>query len=370
MYKISYDGLKKQNLFIKKDLNKEFNFIMDYSYKKEDKYIKKFEKDFAKFCETRYCVGTANGTSAIQFALIALGIQRGDEIITVPNSFIATALAISNIDAKPVFVDVDEDTYNIDVEKIEDAITERTKAIIPVHLYGQMADMKPIQKIAKNYGLKIIEDAAQAHGAKYNGKKAGSLSDVGCFSFHHSKNLSGFGNGGAIVTNKKDIFRKIKILRNPTADDELVIHSKRTPSYLDTIQIAFLNSKMKYFKEWNDKKRKIAECYYENLNKKKIKLPKEAKNCRHTFRDFCILIKKRSLLKYYLLTRGIETRIHYHQPIHLAKPFKHLSYDIGSFPISESICKNVLSLPIHPFLIKKEVKYIINKVNKFCKILN
>lgn len=363
--KIKYDSFLYEHEFIKKDLIDEIKKILGYTFQQQQIYLKKFEKLFAKYCKTRYAIGTNSGTTALQLSLLALEVETGDEVILPPNNYIATALAVSNIGAKPVFVDIDERTYNINADKIEAAITDKTKAIVPIHSYGQMADMKSIMKIAKEYKLKVIEDAAQAHGATYEGKKVGSIGTVGCFSFYHSKNLGGYGNGGIVITDKKNIAKNIRILRDPESNNPFLLNSKRTPAYLDTIQIAFLKTKLKYLDSWIKKRREIAKKYKKSINSKNIILPEE--NCKtvHTFRDFPILYKKRDILKYFLLMRGIETRIHFSYPIHLTATYKYLGHKKGSFPITEKICKSILSLPIYPFLKEQEIDCIVKNINKF-----
>ncbi|MDP2907445.1 MAG: DegT/DnrJ/EryC1/StrS family aminotransferase, partial [Nanoarchaeota archaeon] len=229
----------------------------------------------------------------------------------------------------------------------------------------QMCDMEAIKKISKKYGLKIIEDAAQAHGATYKGKKPGHYSDAACFSFYHTKNLGGYGNGGMVITQKKEVMKKIRMLRNPESNTLFLLNSKRTPTYLDTIQIAFLKIKLKYLDSWIKKRREIAEKYKNFINRKDIILPKEDSHGFHTYRDFPILTKKRNMLKYYFLAKGIETRIHYPLPIHLTKTYNHLGYKKNDFPITENICKTVLSLPIHPFLKEEEINYINKNLNNF-----
>lgn len=330
-------------------------------------YTKKFERKFAKLCNTKFSIGTHSGTAALQLSLAALGIGKNDEVITVPNTYIATALAISNTGAKPVFVDVDEETFNIDVDKIEEAITDRTKAIMPVHLYGQMADMNPILRLAKKYDLKVIEDACQAFGAKYYNKKAGSLGHVGCFSFFTGKNLGGLGNGGAIVSNNKPFIKSVRILRDPESNDYRLINSGRTPCYLDAIQAAFLTAKLEYVHKWIQLKREKANLYNELLQDTNIYLPKENKKIQSTYYSYVIRLKERDKFKKFLDKNHIETQIEYPMPIHMTKTFEYLGYKEGDFQTTEKLNKEILSLPISPFLKNEEIEKITLSIKKFYK---
>jgi dTDP-4-amino-4,6-dideoxygalactose transaminase len=344
-------------------LEKILSFRSDYEFWF---YEREFEREFAKYCGKKFGVGVASGTAALQLALVAAGIKPGDEVITVPYTFIATALAISNVGAKPVFVDIDAKTYTIDVDKIEEAITERTKAILPVHLYGHPCNMDKIIKIAKEYGLKVIEDCAQAHGSEYKNKKI-PVGDVGCFSFHTSKILGGLGNGGIVVTDDKEIKRKIEILKDPTANEELVRLSKRTPCELDAVQIVFLKAKLPFLKKWVEKRRKNAQIYSEELVGTSIKPPVEDKNVKHSYFRYVIRLNKRDKLQRFLFKNGVETRIEYSLPIHLTKTFRYLGYKNGDFPVAEKCSGEVLSLPISQFLEEEEIKKIIGLIKLFIK---
>ncbi len=364
---ISFNNYDRQHLEIRERLNNELNRILNFRSDYEFWfYEKKFERDFAKFCGKNFGAGVASGTAALQLALLAAGIKDGDEVITVPYTYIATTLAISNIGAKPVFVDIDSKTYTIDVNKIEDAITEKTKAILPVHLYGHTCNMDEIVKIAKKYGLKIIEDCAQAHGSKYKNKKV-PVGDIGCFSLHTSKILGGLGNGGMIVTNNREIKRRVEILKDPTANEVLVRLSKRTPCELDAIQIAFLKAKLPFLEKWIKKKREIAQIYNEELEGTRIITPTEDKNAKHSYFRYVIRLDKRDKLQKFLFRHGVETRAEYDLLLHLTKTFKYLGYINGDFPVAEKCSKEVLSLPINPFLKEEEIKKITKLVKIFDK---
>ncbi|MDP2926336.1 MAG: DegT/DnrJ/EryC1/StrS family aminotransferase, partial [Nanoarchaeota archaeon] len=347
-----------------RELSIILNFCTDFEFWS---YTKKFERKFAKLCNTNFSVGTHSGTAALQLSLAALGIGKNDEVITVPNTYIATALAISNTGAKPVFVDVDEETFNIDVGKIEEAITDRTKAIMPVHLYGQMADMNPILRLAKKHDLKVIEDACQAFGAKYYNKKSGSLGHVGCFSFFTGKNLGGLGNGGAIVSNNKLFIKDIRILRDPESNDYRLINSRRTPCYLDALQVAFLTAKLERIKDWIRLRREKAKLYTELLGGYDLILPSEGKNMKHSYYSYVIRCKQRDKLRKFLFKHRIETQVEYNLPIHLTKTFNDLNYSPGDFPVTEKLNKEVLSLPISPFLRNDEIEQIALNIKKFYK---
>lgn len=362
---ISFNNYDRQHLQIREILNKELNKILKFRSDYEFWfYEREFEREFAKYCKKRFGVGVASGTAALQLALIASEIKAGDDVITVPYTFISTALAISNVGARPVFVDIDPETFTIDVNKIEDVITEKTKAILPVHLYGHPCKMGEIIKIAKKYGLKIIEDCAQACGSEYKNEKT-PVSEIGCFSFHTSKNLSGLGDGGIIVTNNKKIRRRVEILKNPTSNENLLRFSKRTPCDLNTIQIAFLKAKLPFLEKWIERKREIAYIYNNELEGMEIMTPAEDKNIKHSYFRYTIRLNKRNKLQRFLFRNGVETQINYDLPIHLTKTFEYLDQKRGDFPIAEKCSNEVLSLPMNPFLKEEEEMKIVNLIKSF-----
>jgi len=366
--KIQYHSFSYQHNQIKDNLIKELNNVLNLSSEYELwLYVKKFEKEFAKYCGTNYAIGTSSGTTALQFSLLSLNIGERDEVITVPNSYIATALSISNTGAKPIFVDINPDTYNIDVDKIEEKITDKTKAILPVHLYGQSANLDPINKIAKKYNLKVIEDACQACGGGYKNKRLGSVGDAGCFSFYISKNLGGLGNGGIVVSNDKRTIEKIPKLKNPESNDRFLIKSKRTPAYLDAIQVAFLNAKLPFLEEHIKLKRNNAKLYNEFLRDADIILPKEEGSIKPSYYSYVIQTKKRDKLKKYLNRKGVETLIEYKTPIHLTKTYDYLGHNLGDFPITEKINNQILSLPIGIHVSIKDISHISKNINNFIR---
>lgn len=323
------------------------------------------ERALGKISKRKYVIGVSSGTAAMQFSLLALGIGEGDEVITQPNTYVGTALAISNTGAKPKFADINPDTMLIDLNKLEEKITEKTKAILPVHLYGQMIDMKEISKIARSNNLHLVEDAAHSMLASFDGIIPGDLSEAACYSLHPNKNLGAATNGGIVITKERKIFRGIEILRDPRSNNPLLLKSHRTPAYLDWIQMIFVKTKLNHLEKWTSKRREIASIYLNEIKNKKIILPKIDRRAYHVFCEFPIRAKKRDKLKKYLKSKGIETAIHYTTPIHLQEIYKHLKHRKGDFPASEELCSQVLCLPINPFLEDEEVSYIVKSINNF-----
>jgi len=365
-------NLRLQYQKIKKEVDKAIfktiksgNFILE-------KNVEKLEKKIANFVGTKYAIGVNSGTDALLLSLKALGIKRGDEIITTPFSFIATAEVIANSGAKPIFVDISPKTFNIDVSKVKKAVTRKTKAIIPVHLYGQMTHMKEILSIAKKHKLYIIEDVAQAIGAKQkiNGswKMAGGIGHLGCFSFFPTKNLGAFGDAGMVTTNDKKLAEKIKLLRNHGTTKKYHHEILGTSSRLDELQAAIILAKMPFLKSWNQKRIKIVQFYNRNLkNVGDIITPETEKNNFHIFHQYTICTKYRDKLKKYLERKNIPTAIHYPTPLYLQPVFKYLNHKKGYLPESEKIGQEVLSLPIYPELSSNEQKLIIKSIKKFFK---
>lgn len=327
--------------------------------------VEAFEKEIARYCNVKYAVGVASGTDALLISLEALGIGEGDEVITTPFTFFATAEVISLVKARPMFVDIDSDTYNIDPDKIEDAITPKTKAIIPVHLFGQMAEMDEIAYLAEKYNLFIIEDACQAIGAEYKGKKAGSIGNSGCFSFFPTKNLGGYGDGGLITTNDENLYQKARLLRVHGSIKkyfhEIIGHNSR----LDEIQAVVLRVKLKYLESWIKRRREIAKIYSENLRNLDIKVPEEKPYVRHVYHQYTIRVRKRDELQNYLKLKGIGTAIYYPLPLHLQKCYENLGYKKGDFPESEKASQEVLALPMWPEMTDEEVYYVIKTIKEF-----
>lgn len=324
-----------------------------------------FEKVFSKFCDNKYCVGVGNGLDALMLSLIALKIGIGDDVIIPSNTYIATALAVTYVGANPIFIEPDIKTFNIDTSKIEKAITSRTKAIIPVHLYGQPCDMDPITEIAKKHNLYIIEDCAQAHGAIYKGKKIGTFGDVSGFSFYPGKNLGALGDGGAVISNKKDIIEKVRILGNYGSDHKYHHILKGNNSRLDEIQAAFLITKLAHLERMNEERRRIAEMYLKGIHNKEIILPYVIENTVPVWHIFAIRCKRRNELEKYLSEKGIGTNKHYPIPIHLQECYKDLGFKKGDYPIAEEISETELSLPMFYGMKNEDIQYVINIINKF-----
>lgn len=325
--------------------------------------VDQFENDFAEFCGCSHAIGVNSGTDALWAALSCYGIGVGDEVITVPNSFIATAEAIHNCGATPVFVDVDPQSYTMNPEQIEESITEFTQAIVPVHLFGQTADMDPILSIAKQYNLKVIEDAAQAHGALYKNRKAGSLGDAACFSFYPGKNLGACGEAGAVVTNDSDLADQIRMFRNHGQSSKNIHSIFGWNSRMDGFQAAILQIKLKYLPSWTDARRRHAQKYYQELNDiQDTILPKEMELNKHVFHVYSIRTPQRDTLMRQLQEKGIGCGIHYPTPIHLQEAFFHLGYHHNDFPIAEQCAREFLSLPMYAELSEDQIHYVTNQI--------
>jgi len=365
MHNIPLVDLKLQYRALESEIKKAIEDVFEESTFISGKFLSDFEKAFSDFCSVKYTVGVSSGTSALYLALIACGIGEGDEVITVPNTFIATTEAISAVGARPVFVDIDPVTYTIEVSKIEKAITKNVKAIIPVHLYGQPARMDEVLSLAGRYGLRIIEDAAQSHGAEYKTKKAGALGDVGCFSFYPGKNLGAYGDAGCVVTDNIEIAEKVRLLRNHGREEKYHHIVEGFNHRLDTLQAKLLSVKLRYLEDWNKRRRHIAEWYKEFLRDGPLKLPQEDKDSLHVYHLFVIQTDNRDALKKNLEEKGIFAGIHYPIPLHLQKAYAYLGYKAGDFPVAEKVSKKILSLPMYPELKKEEVEFICERIKKF-----
>ncbi|WP_233881221.1 DegT/DnrJ/EryC1/StrS family aminotransferase [Virgibacillus halodenitrificans] len=324
----------------------------------------KLERLVAQYTGAAYGIGVANGTDALQLSLQALNIGTGDEVITTPFTFFATGEAIAQVGAKPVFVDIEEETYNIDPSKIVDAITKNTKAILVVHLYGQVAKMKEIMKIAKTYNLSVVEDACQAIGTEYDGKRVGAIGDIGCFSFFPSKNLGAFGDAGFVVTNQKTLYEKVNRLRNHGSDEKYHHLFIGSNSRLDELQAAILLVKLKYLDTFLEKRRIIAKKYTESFNPF-LKTPPIIENRKHTFHQYCVELDNRDDLALELTKSGIGSAVYYPIPLHLQKAFQYLQYKNGDFPVAEKTAKRILALPMFPMLTVQKQDYVISTVKKF-----
>ncbi|MCI6066036.1 DegT/DnrJ/EryC1/StrS family aminotransferase [bacterium] len=324
-----------------------------------------FEQKYARYCETEYCVGCGNGLDALMLLLKAYGIADGDEVIIPSNTFIATALAVTYTGATPVFVEPRLDTYTIDATKIEEKITSRTKAIIAVHLYGQPADMDEVNCIAKKHGLIVLEDAAQAHGAVYKGKKVGSLGDAAGFSFYPGKNLGALGDAGAITTNDKNIAEKVKTLANYGSDYKYHHIYPGNNSRLDEIQAAVLSVKLESLNSWNSRRQEIAEKYLNRITNSKIVKPIIGEARSHVWHIFAVRTENRNEFEKYLNENNIGTTIHYPTPIHLQGAYQNLHIEKGELPIAELISDTEISLPMYYGMTDKQISYVVDVVNAF-----
>lgn len=362
---IPFLDLKTQYKSIKPEIDAAIKRVVDSQYFILGPELEAFENEFAKYLEVKYVVGVNSGTDGLILALLSLGIGKGDEVITPVNSFIATTAAIVQVGAKPVLVDCDPDTYQIDVRRVKDAISQKTKAILLVHLYGAPAEIDKLQDVAKRNKLFLIEDTCQAHGATFNNKKLGTFGDLGVFSFYPGKNLGAYGDGGAIVTRNKNLYEKLLKLRNYGQTEKYYNDSFGINSRLDEIQAAVLRVKLKYLDEWNKKRQVIANKYSKGLSNFKTQriINKGVSN----YYLFVIESDKRDQLQEYLLKNGIQTLIHYPIPIHLQKAHEYLGYKKGSFPEAENIANKIISIPIYPELRAEEIDFIIKAINKFSK---
>jgi len=336
--------------FITKRINKELkeatNRVIDSNWYILGKEVENFEREFANYLEVKYCIGVGNGLEALHIILRAYGIREGDEVIIPSNTYIATALAVSYAGAIPIMVEPDERTYNINPDLIEEKISKKTKAIMPVHLYGQACDMDLINEVAKKYNLKVIEDAAQAHGATYKGRKCGTLGDASGFSFYPTKNLGALGDAGAVTTNDKELAEKVRALRNYGSDKHYYNKYMGFNSRLDEMQAAILRVKLRHLEEFNEERKTIAQLYLKGLQDTNLILPYVPEWAEPVWHQFVVRTKKRDELQEYLKSKGIGTLIHYPLPIHLQEAYQHLGYKNGDFPIAEKIANEILSLPM------------------------
>ena len=354
--------LKRQYQSIKEEIDAAIQRVVDSQYFILGPEVERFEEEVADYCHVRHAIGVASGTDAILLPLRAAGIGEGDEVITTPFTFIATTECISRMGAKIVFVDIDPKTYNLDVNKVEAAITEKTKAIIPVHLYGHPVDMDPLIELAEQNHLLIVEDAAQAFGAEYKGKKVGSIGHIGCFSFFPSKSLGCYGDGGMVVTNDDKIADMVRMLRVHGCKQKYYHLMDGYKSRLDALQAAILRAKLKYIDQWNERRRRNAALYNELLQKTKVITPYEAEYGGHIYNYYVIRSKDRDNLQSFLKSKGIDSAVYYPVPLHLQPVYSNLGYSKGDFSISEQVSNEVLALPMFPELTQDEIKYIVKNI--------
>ena len=358
---IPFVNLKNEYESIQNELDQAVNETLKSGNFVLGEEVKKFEEDFSNYIGSKYSVGVNSGSDALFFAVKALGIGKDDEVITVSHTFISTVDAIVKNGAKPVFVDIDPGTYCIDASKIEDKITEKTKAILPVHLYGHPADMGHIQEIAREYGLFLIEDGCQAHGAEYNGKKVGSIGDIGCFSFYPTKNLGAWGDGGITVTDNEEIKEKLRLLRNYGQSEKNYHDYVGYNSRLDEIQAAVLRVKLKHIDYWNERRRKVAMSYNELLED--VVKPLEMNYAKHVYHLYVVRHRQRDKIRQHLLYNKIQSQIHYPCPVHNQKAYFNHGYSL-KLPITEKITGEILSLPMHPWLQEIDIERICNCIKK------
>ena len=361
--------LRRQYQTIKDEVNAQIQKVLEGGQFILGENVRLFEEEFANYCNVKYAVGVASGSDALIFALRATMETEGD-VITVPNTFISTVDAIVENGLKPVFVDVDPETHNIDVRRVGKMMTKATKAILPVHLYGQPTEMGPILELASKYGIIVVEDACQAHGAEYQGRKVGGFGDVGCFSFYPAKNLGAYGDGGMAITNNEEIAERIRRLRNYGQKEKCLHMLRGYNSRLDEIQAAVLRVKLHYLDRWNERRRNIAKLYGELLDDaEELATPSEMDSTKHVYHLYVVRCQHRDELQQWLASKGISTGLHYPIPIHMTDAYKSLGYSRESFPITERYAEEILSLPMFPELRDEEVEFVSDAIREFYRRL-
>jgi dTDP-4-amino-4,6-dideoxygalactose transaminase len=365
--KIPLVDLKKQYKSIKNEIDEAVFNVISQSAFIGGSYVKSFETAFADFCNVKHCVGVGNGTDAIFLALKALGIGSGDEVITAANSFVATSEAITMTGAKVVFADINPVTYNISMGEVEQRITSKTKAIVPVHLYGQPADMEALQRIADQHGLKIVEDAAQAHGAMYRGLTVGSMGDMACFSFYPGKNLGAYGDAGAVVTDDQELAIKVRMLANHGRVEKYDHKMEGVNSRLDGLQAAVLSVKLKHLPAWNEQRRMNAYLYNQNLEKTEVITPIEIDDVKAVYHLYVVRVDKstRSVLQENLKSIGISTGVHYPIALPHLKAYAYLKHGVDAFPEATKASAEIVSLPMYPELTEQQIQYIAKHIGRF-----
>ncbi|UCG51797.1 MAG: DegT/DnrJ/EryC1/StrS family aminotransferase [Candidatus Latescibacterota bacterium] len=359
----SFAGQLEQYHAIQAEIRAAVDKVLQSGWYIMGEEVAAFEGEFAGYCGVTHVVGCASGTEAIALALMALGVGPGDEVVTVANTAVPTVSAISMTGATPVFVDIDEN-FLMDVSRIESVVTERTKVVMPVHLYGQMAEMDSILAIAEKHGLRVIEDAAQAHGAEYQGKRAGSWGTLGCFSFYPTKNLGCYGDGGAVTTDDKDLYERLLMLRNYGQEKRYYHTIKGINSRLDEIQAAVLRVKLTHLDEWNQKRRQVAS-WYERAIGDACMCPTQKRDAHHVFHLYVIRTTDRDGLRTYLRDAGITTLMHYPVPVHLQEAYRDLGCRVGDLPVTEATAGEILSLPMHPAVTEEGAEYVGTKIREY-----
>jgi len=366
---IVHNDLKAGYLSVKEEIDSAVLRVLESGWYILGEEVQAFEQEFSDYVGVRFGIGVGSGTEALHLALRACGIMSGDEVITVSHTAVATVAAIELCGAKPVMVDILPDTFLMDPEKIEQAMTSRTKAIIPVHLYGQMADMEAIRWISNRHGLRLIEDCAQSHGALLKGRRSGSWGDLSAFSFYPTKNLGAMGDGGMVVTDDPELAEKIRCLRQYGWHQRYMSEFPGFNSRLDELQAAILRVKLKYLDRWNEMRREKANRYTTLLEGLGIHCPIAEEPQQHVYHLYVIRVKQRDRLKTFLKERGIETLIHYPVPIHLQKGYQHLGYGIGSLPVTESCSDEILSLPLYPEISESDIEEVATQIAHFIKAI-
>ena len=362
---VPFVDLKAQYQTIRDEIRAEVDNVFESAQFVLGDAVAEFERDFASYLGVKHVIGVGSGLDALRLALEAAGVGAGDEVIIPANTFIATALGVSATGAKPVLVDCREDTYQIDPALIEQAITPRTKVIMPVHLYGQSADIKLIVEIARNYRLEVIEDAAQAHGTRFLGQRCGTFGLAGCFSFYPGKNLGAYGDGGAVATNDDDFAKKVNSLRNYGQKQKYVHVEKGTNSRLDTVQAAILNVKLRRLDDWNAARRAHASIYSDSLAASDFIVPTLDPRSEHIFHLYVVRTRNREELQKHLNSRGIQTGIHYPIPIHLQEAYRDLGLGVGSFPVTEKLADEIISLPMFAELTHHQIQLVLDGLSSF-----
>ena len=365
---IPFADLQSQYRSIKGEIDAAVGRVLDSAQFILGEEVAAFERDFAQYCHASETVAVNSGTSALHLALLAAGIGPGDEVITVPFTFVATVSAIGYTGARAVFVDIEPEYFTIDPAKIEAAITPRTRAIMPVHLYGQPADMDPILDIASRHRLVVIEDAAQAHGAEYHGRRCGSLAEIAGFSFYPGKNLGAYGEGGGVTTTRADVAKTCRTLRDWGQEKRYEHRVKGFNYRMDGIQGAILRVKLRHLEAWTEKRRQVAAWYAETLDPESVRLPKVRPGCRHVYHVFAVRADDRETLREVLGKQGIQTGIHYPIPVHLQPAHADLGYHAGDFPNAEAAAREVLSLPLFPEMSRDQVETVASAVSAAARV--
>ncbi len=361
---VPFCELRRQYPAIKEEIDEAVAQVLNRGWFILGEEVLAFEEEFAAYCGAAYGVGVGSGTEALHLALLACGVEPGDEVITVPNTAVATVAAIELASATPVFVDLDPASYNMDISQVEEKITPRTKVLLPVHLYGQAADLGPLLSLAEGQGLMVVEDAAQAHGTTYKGRRL-PQGDEGCFSFYPTKNLGAYGDGGMVVTDDARIAERVRLLRQYGWEKRYISSIRGLNSRLDELQAAILRVKLKHLDEWNEARRRWAVLYNELLTGSEVVRPQQSSYGEHVYYLYVIRSQHRDELQPFLDQRGISTLIHYPVPIHLMEAYSGLGYGPGSFPQAEEHCRQVLSLPLYPEITEQEVEMVAESIKEF-----